>query len=314
MAGTVIGAVGAIGGLAAGAGLFGSGADAPLFGPAPTSAAAADAGSSGTVNFVAGDASDADIIPPPDAPPGGVGTVDPATGDVITQATGADVPPPSGGDTLTLASTTQNDTDPAAALASTKPIATADATTGGTTGSGLINSSANPADAVAPGTTGTSTSTSTVPGLSGPGTTAANPTPVGGSGLSAQANPELNTAGGATESSDTSSSILSKLVDYAGAHPVVALGAIQAGGSFLTGAFSSLTPAQTAQANAQAAANDAAAALTKQQTANLAMPKSVASSAPVTGAPRPLVPQQPPGQTGLINRAPAQPQVTGKAA
>jgi hypothetical protein len=115
------------------------------------------------------------------------------------------------------------------------------------------------------------------------------------------------------------SGALSGILSFANKNPVVAMGAIQAGGSFLSGLTSTLTPAQAAQANAQAAANDAAAALTKQQTANLAMPKSVASSVPVTGAPATLVPKaatptaaQP---SGLINATPTQqPAVTGMPA
>lgn len=55
LAGTVIGAVGAIVGLAAGAGLLGDAAasDAPLFGPAPA-AGTADEASAGTVDAMSG--------------------------------------------------------------------------------------------------------------------------------------------------------------------------------------------------------------------------------------------------------------------
>jgi hypothetical protein len=90
-------------------------------------------------------------------------------------------------------------------------------------------------------------------------------------------------------------------------HPTLAFGALQAGGSLLSGATSTLTPAQVSALQAQAAANNAAASLTKQQVANITAPKAVASSAPVTGTPA-LVP----GQQGLINSA-SQP-VTGRAA
>jgi hypothetical protein len=111
-------------------------------------------------------------------------------------------------------------------------------------------------------------------------------------------------------------------VDYAGEHPVIALGALQAGGSLLTGAFSTLTPAQVNAYNAQAAANDAAAAFTRSQTQNLQMPKSVAYSAPVTGSAQ-LVPiaAQPTAAPaaapapGFINQAPVpSAPVTGTAA
>ena len=93
----------------------------------------------------------------------------------------------------------------------------------------------------------------------------------------------------------------SKIVDYVGDHPVVGLGALQAGGSLLTGLTNTLTPAQVNQANAQANANNAAAALVKLQTANLSAPKAVASAMPVTGAPQPLVPT---GAGGAVTGAP----------
>lgn len=108
-----------------------------------------------------------------------------------------------------------------------------------------------------------------------------------------------------------------RVVDYAGDHPVVAMGVLQAGGSMLSSAFSGLTPAQINALNAQAAANDAATALVKRQAANMAMPKSVASLAPVTGTPAPLLPTPANavtgavGQPGFINQPKGGPQVTG---
>ena len=71
-----------------------------------------------------------------------------------------------------------------------------------------------------------------------------------------------------------------------------------------------MTPAQVAQLNAQAAANQAAANMSSQQLANIQAPKAVAVSAPVTGAPQPLVPTQ---MAGLINSAPNT-ATTGKVA
>ena len=55
------------------------------------------------------------------------------------------------------------------------------------------------------------------------------------------------------------------------------MGALQAGGSFLAGATNPLTPAQIAQAQAQANANNAAAGLTNLQVSNLSQPIPVAS-------------------------------------
>lgn len=289
-AGMVIGAVGAIGGLAAGAGLLGEAAasDAPLFGATPT-AATADEASAGTVDFVAGDAAPSGLIDAPPAPPGGVGAVDPASGNVITEATsGAAAAPQT--DTITLASTSENIADPAAALAKA-PTGAADATapTGGTPLMGP--STDTPTPPMPP---------STVPGPGTPPTAAQTP-----GGWTFGVNDQ---AGTATIDTNTSS-MFGGLMDFAKKNPVVALGALQAGGSLLSGMTSTLTPAQVSALSAQASANDAAASLTRQQTANLAAPKAVASSTPITGTPAPLVPQQ----IGMINQ-PRQPQVTGAPA
>jgi hypothetical protein len=299
MAGTVIGAVGAIGGFAASAGLLGESAasNAPLFGPAPA-AGTADAASSGTIDAIAGNAGDASasgLIDVPPAPPGGVGAVDPATGQVISEAVGSDIAPPSMGETITLASTSDNAADPAAALA--KDLAP---TGNDTTTAGIINST--PAD-----------SSGLLNADAAPGTPTP-PQPPANLGAVDPTTGQVSTKGlddaGKEISMPGSSGIFGGILDFAKKNPVATLGALQAGGSLLSGMSNTLTPAQVSALNAQAAANDAAAALTRQQTANLAMPKSVASSAPVTGAPAPIVP---PGQPGLINR-PAPAQVTGRAA
>jgi hypothetical protein len=103
-------------------------------------------------------------------------------------------------------------------------------------------------------------------------------------------------------------STLGSLAAFAKGNPLVAYGALQAGGSLLSGAFSTLTPAQVNSLNSQAAANDAAAAQQRMQTANLAAPKAVASSTPVTGTPAQLVPTP----AGFINQP--RPAVTGAPA
>ena len=111
--------------------------------------------------------------------------------------------------------------------------------------------------------------------------------------------------------SGTGSGLLGKLVTYVGKNPVVAFGALQAGSSLLSGWTSTLTPAQVAQLNAQAASNQAAANFQNQQTANLQQPKAVASTSPVTGVPQSLIP--PGSSPGFINNQ-AQHLVTGKVA
>lgn len=238
-----------------------------------------------------------------------------AGGDAVSSAA---VPDVIGGLSNGLGSVTEAAADPGVSLAGEVPAGTemaaqdaaglqanvANAAEGGASNTGLVTSSApvNAADTVVPGTSG-------VPAGAGPAAAPTSP----GSGLSVTANPELNTPGAAIEAPASSGSgfgdTLDKLVAYAGKNPVVALGVLQAGGSLLSGWTSTLTPAQISALNSQAAANDAAAALTKQQTANLAMPKAVASSAPVTGAPQPLV--QPTVSPGFINN---QPKILGAAA
>lgn len=85
--------------------------------------------------------------------------------------------------------------------------------------------------------------------------------------------------------------------------PLAQYGVIQAAGSFLSGATSTLTPAQVAQLDSQAAANNAAAKLTQTQTSNISQPIPTASrTQPVTG------------QTGLINSPVPANNVTGSVA
>jgi hypothetical protein len=93
---------------------------------------------------------------------------------------------------------------------------------------------------------------------------------------------------------------------------MVAFGAAQGVSSLVSGWTNSLTPAQVAATNAQAAANQAAANLQTQQLKNLQSPKAVASSSPVTGS-VPLVPSMQPAP-GLINQAAQSSPVTGKPA
>jgi hypothetical protein len=98
------------------------------------------------------------------------------------------------------------------------------------------------------------------------------------------------------------SSSLSGILGFVKDNPLLAYGALQAGGQFLSGMTSTLTPAQVNSLNAQAAANQAAANLTAQQTANLAQPKPIATLSPVTGNPGQPIIAQP--TAGMINSAP----------
>lgn len=294
MIGMGLGLVGGVGALASGA----LGGSAALFGEASSAGGEAAAGA-------AGDAAAATA-----ADGAAAGTFGPGFGDGIISAAAPDaIGALSGAPAIDAA------VDPGVALSGAS-----DASAGASDTFSLASQSTNAADAVAPGTTGAADAGA---GAGAADTTAADliqPPAAPPNNLGA-----VNPATGETITSavDSTGKVVSlpgdssgvfgqlgKIVDYAGAHPVVALGALQAGGSLLSGMTSTLTPAQVDALNAQAAANNAATALSNQQRTNLSMPKSVASSAPVTGTPSPLVP----GQAGFINSAPRAVQVPGAAA
>ncbi len=91
------------------------------------------------------------------------------------------------------------------------------------------------------------------------------------------------------------------LMSWAHNNPLLAYGALQAGGAFITGLTNPMTPAQITALNAQANANNAAAALAQRQLTNIGQPMPIAS---VTGQPAPT--------GGLINNKPATtPLITG---
>lgn len=303
MAGTVIGAIGAVGGLAAGAGLLGSAAssDAPLFGAAPT-ASTADAASAGTVDFVTSAPESAAASGGVEAGtwdvPASVGSVD-ASGSITTQLASS-APVPIGSEMAAPdAAALKANTDTFIGAATSDPVGQ----TAIAAPMGAPDSTATPL--MGPQPSGSGGGLSDIWGSSGltaQQAAMAKALPPGVSG------PVLGSAAVAGEGGSGIAGAASGLLDFAQKNPVVALGALQSAGSLLSGLTSTVTPAQVTALNAQAAANDATAALTKQQTANLAMPKSVASSAPVTGAPASLVPQM-----GMINQ-PKQVQVTGAPA
>jgi hypothetical protein len=339
MVGLVIGAIGGIGSLAVGAGLLGADAasSAPLFGAAPT-ASTADSAAADTVNFVGGDATSSGMIDTPPAPPGGVGAIDPGTGEVITAPTSGAEAASVGGDAgVTQASTATNAAAPVptgtelpSQDAATVEDSTAQAAAGGTNSTGLVvgespvvaptTAAANPIPGLPPGALGPGGVAA--PGVGGDGVIDTPPAPPGGLGATGADGNTITQAIDPTTGklislpdSGSSSGVFGSIGSFLKANPLLTYGALQAGGSLLSGLTSTLTPAQVSALNAQAAANNAAAALQTQQTANLAQPKAVASSAPVTGAPQTLVPAAPTQQpAGLINQAPAAAQVTGAPA
>jgi hypothetical protein len=101
---------------------------------------------------------------------------------------------------------------------------------------------------------------------------------------------------------DSSTGVPGNILDFVKQNQMLAYGAVQAGGQFLSGLTSTLTPAQVGALNAQASANQPAANLTTKQTQNLAQPRSVATLAPVTGTPGNIITQS---TAGIINSAPA---------
>jgi hypothetical protein len=108
-------------------------------------------------------------------------------------------------------------------------------------------------------------------------------------------------AANTTTTTDQAGGTFGNILSFVEKHPTLALGALQGGGQFLSGLTSTITPAQVTALNAQAANNQAAANLTAQQAANLSQPKPIATLAPVTGAPNPILT---PPTAGIINAAP----------
>lgn len=316
MAGLALGVVGGVGSLAAGAGLFGADAGASLFGTAPAAstadtaasgaADAAEAASSDTIGSITGDAAQ---VANPEL--GGATGFIPgsATSAVPTAAANAADPAASLGAGPAGAVPAGAEMAPEDATALQNSVGAAQAS--GTNATGLVTSTAPSGMPDTPGII----NADTTPGTPMPPTPPDTPPPPGAAPTAAQTPGNwawgVNGSEGTATIADPSAGdpgMLGGILSFANKNPVVALGMLQSAGSLLSGATSTLTPAQVSALNSQAAANDAAAAFQNQQRANLAMPKSVASSSPVTGTPSPLVPSAP---GGFINQPPRQPPITG---
>lgn len=308
MVGLGLGALGGVGALATSAGLFGAEAagGSSIFGSGPQAASsAADVGTAGG-GFGGAEGLSAGIGSEVPAAAGGTFGVDAAVSDgtIPFLAGNAAVPTaettaaPS--DLTTLATTSENATDPALKLAQSNDA------------SPLLNSGQAQLD-------------KTMAGQFDPlqgGAPPAPPAGVDANGVSLAApgkplaawqtpgtwTPGVNGAEG-TFNVETPG-IFGSLLDFAKKNPTVAMGVLKAGGSLIEGATNQLTPAQIDYYNAKAAEAQANAAMSNQQRNNLAAPKAVASVVPVTGAPQPLVPQMP----GLINQPPRLAPVTGAPA
>lgn len=307
MVGMAIGLVGGIGGLASSAGIFGAEAasGASLFGAAPAAS---------TADAVAGTAAEtgatfADSLVPAtsgtiggaiDAGTFGSSAVDAASaGTVNFVADGL----PQGQDSLTTLSAigekAPSVTDSLGATAPTglEPSALTNTSTSATT----AGSADLPLPPDAPPGTLDANGIATVTGK-----------PAAAWQYSGQATPGVNAADGTSTISGGGS--FGDILKFVNDNKTLVSGVATVGGKLLEGMTSSLTPAQVAALNAQANANNAAADLTNQQRTNLAMPKAVASSTPVTGTPGPLIPPSgAPGGPGIINQPRLAP-VTGAVA
>ena len=318
MVGAGLGLVGGIGAFASAAGVLGSGGG--LFADAASTPAAANIASAGTIDSLSGASGALDpLTGAADAIPAGS-----PLGEGLTAGTSAGAIPggvdasldiaqaPLGGNLQTLNTDAANTGDPAAAQA-LKGASDGTSTTSGLTNLNLPGATDTPQPVAA---SGTSTAN-----LAGTGTQTAAPpvtAPVPGQApVTGQVTGNVDTnalmADGTTAAKTPG--MLQGVLDFANKNPAVTFGAVQAGGSFLSGLTSSVTPAQAAQLNSQAAQNQAAADLINQQRNNLSQPKAVASLTPVTGTPQPIIPQQPQITfPGIINNAQRLAPVTGTPA
>jgi|SRR5580765_8158004 len=317
IAGAVLGGIGGVGALASSAGVFGAASAASV---APATPAAADIASAGTVSFIdsgnfaaegAGAVEGANVVSAADvaasaaALPTAVDTgsfaAQGAAGIGLSEALGAAKP------ALGLFNTTQ---EPTGTGTPSQPELDAHAAL---VNKGLATGNAPPPAAVLP---------SNVPGGNAPLTSAGqNAAGQGVPGGDQPLSGRSLVGDAALRNQQDNKGAFDTVLNFAKENPLVSLGVLQAGGSLISGWTSqSLTPAQIKAYEAQANANDAATALQKQQTANLAMPKAVASSTPVSGQAQ-LVPVNlrpppvPSPQGGFINAPPVTtPAVTGVAA
>ena len=311
--GLAIGTVGGIGALASSAGLL-AGDASSIFTPAASTA---------------------------DTSGAAVGTMATSTADTFDEAAPAAAASATSTSTGTLDYVAQQANGPVDAgswdtPAAATPTGTAagtvaqDSTSPATASGSLMNGGSNAPIVQSDFAVTSETTPAPAPTTAAPPTTPANPLPAAmqsgsdpaaGSGVTSTADTwaETNSGVAGTGNNPAAPGLFANIAAFTKANPLLSYGAVQAAGSLLTGLTSTLTPAQVNALNAQANANNAAAALTQQQTAALAMPKAVASSASVTGTPQTLVPgassSAPPptvaASPGLINQAPASAPVTG---
>ena len=306
--GTVIGAVGGIGGLANAAGLIDV---SDVFGSDIANATSGGlggwmSGGAGAAGGSGGVATDTGSFGLSGAPTTGY---DFADNSGAFGGLGSGGQPPSIVDGITGQLQGVTPTVDTAAAPSVTPTVAADGTMGTASGSSsaradIFGDPTTPAAATDQAATTTSSGGSppamTTP--ASPATGVANPMDAGIPGSSTAAQNAAAVSGKVTF--PTPPSTWGTISNWIEGHPSLALGALMAGGSFLSGATSPLTPAQVTALNAQAEQNQAAANYANQQTqllqrqqANMAQPLPVASRSP----------------TGLINMPRLAP-VTGQVA
>ena len=263
-----LGIVGGVGALAASAGLLGADAasGASLFGT--------DTAASVSTDAAAGDTGAASLLD-------STGTA----GADVGATTAATV---SGGDTTDIVNSLGGITSstPTDAIANDMGVATGNAgsivSNPDTVLSGSLVGGGAPSDAAAGVTGAAPTAASALPGTPG-GVAVAQPgnaalvAPPSTASIAAPTAPAVAApAAPGTSTTDLAQILASNQKSSLTSSAI--MGALQVGGAFLTGATNPLTPAQIAQAQAQANANNAAAGLTNLQVSNLSQPIPVASS------------------------------------
>lgn len=265
-AGMALGVVGGIGSLASSAGLLGSPDDptmGSLFGPSAASSTAPSDLTGAT---------------------GALSDVQSASGTTLAGApvtSGADVANPdiidsvTGGSPLDVAQSTgvTNPLDVTAEASGTPDVAPAAETSPDLTG-------ATEAPATASGSMGAQTTTAIPPQQVGiPQGTGTAPAIPGSTAPSAPSVTDLAAAPSAPGVTSDTKALIASLQNNTFKQSVIS-GAVQAGGSLLSGLTNPVTPAQVSALNAQAAENQAATQLSLTQQANMAQPKPVATLGP----------------------------------
>jgi hypothetical protein len=258
-AGMIVGGIGGIGSLAAGAGLFGDATTsaANAFGGATTAADIPATASASVMNGAGGAVSDATAA---------MAASGPTSADIIGSVTGNISLPGAATDTLASAASAASPTTITGNTLSgglgnniklAVPLADANPTgTGATAESDYLSSLAVPSTNTVNGTPGVPY-TPTAAQMANTPIAPITVTPLA-QATSAPADPTVfdKVLGAFTTSTNNNLGL-------------IGMGVVQSAGSLLSGATSTLTPAQVASYNAQAAANNANAAMTTMQAANM---------------------------------------------